>query len=150
MNVHNEWRHAQGLPPLPSKFKRLQEQEPRDQPSAQADPPTASADFLDPVPALLAVADDDSNDSDSAEEGGFSMDDDAALADESLATVEGHIEVQAQRKSFGLPVDRVLGQHLHYGYASPFAFAEAVKLGLQTEAASCLIRRVHLACRVSV
>ena len=85
------------------------------------------------------------------------MDDDAALADESLATVEVHIEfqdqsvhLQAQRKSFGLPVDRVLGQHLHYGYASPFAFAEAVKLGLQTEAASCLIRRVHLACRVSV
>ncbi len=100
MNVHNDWRHAQGLPPLPSKFKRLPTQEePCVQSSDQAIPQPAGADFLDPVLARLAVADDESNDSDSAEEDGCSIDDDAALADESLTNVEGRIEAQVRRRT---------------------------------------------------
>jgi hypothetical protein len=133
MSIHNEWRHAQGLPPLPSKSKRLPTQEePRDQPSDQADQPAAGADSLDRVLAHLAVSDDDSDDSDPAEEEG-STDGDVALADEVLATAESRVEadkpvlLQAQRESFGAPVDGVAGQHTYYGYASPFAFAEPVK-----------------------
>jgi hypothetical protein len=118
MSIHNEWRRAQGLPPLPSKSKRLPAQEePRAPPSDQADPPAAGADTLDRVLAHLAVSDDDSNDSDPADEEG-STEDDAALADEALATAEGRIEaqdqpvlLQAQRESFGAPVDGVAGQH---------------------------------------
>ena len=135
MSIHNEWRHAQGLPPLPSKSKRLPAQEePRAPPSDQADPPAVGADTLDRVLAHLAVSDDDSNDSDPAEGEGSTDDDDAALADETLATAEGRTEaqdqpvlLQAQRESFGAPVDGVAGQHAYYGYASPFAFAEPVR-----------------------
>ena len=159
MNVHNDWRHAQGLPPLPSKFKRLPTQEEPCVPfSDQANPPPAGAGILDPVLARLAMADDESNDSDSAGEDGCSVDDDAALADESLAAVEGCIEaqdqpvhLQVQRESFGVPVDGVAGQHPYYGYVSPFAFAEPARHhdGVGCKPASCLTHMAYLICRVS-